>query len=166
MAPMHGMDDEDSFGERYAELLRPIRCEPQTRIAHPPSPRRSHNFRRRLSPCSLSATLSSFAPLTQTRLRHRATPSDLAQNWNIDVASELEDYMEDLEHIKISFDDGETELNFAEAAMLIQGSTCVYSRKVEFLYSLVLQTLMSNGLCTSCCAGYGTFIQRESFIAT
>ena len=49
--------------------------------------------------------------------------------------------MEDLEHIKISFDDGETEVNFAEAAMLIQGSTCVYSRKVEFLYSLVLQTL-------------------------
>ena len=39
---------------------------------------------------------------------------DLAQNWNIDVASELEDYMEELEDIKISFDDGETELNFAE----------------------------------------------------
>jgi hypothetical protein len=64
--------DEDSFGERYAELLRPIRCEPQTRIAHPTSPRRSNSFRRRLSPRSLSATLSSFAPLTQTRLRHRA----------------------------------------------------------------------------------------------
>ena len=27
------------------------------------------------------------------------------------------------------------------AAMLIQGSTCVYSRKVEFLYALVFQTL-------------------------
>eukprot|EP01044_Picomonas_judraskeda_P041861 COSAG03_NODE_21274_length_306_cov_1.086957_1_plen_48_part_10 len=26
---------------------------------------------------------------------------DLAQNWNIDVASELEDYMEELEDIKI-----------------------------------------------------------------
>ena len=39
---------------------------------------------------------------------------DLAQNWNIDVASELEDYMDELEDIKISFDGGETELNFAE----------------------------------------------------
>ena len=58
------MEGEESFGERYAELLRPIR--------------------------------------------------DLAKNWNIDVASELEDYMEELEDIKVSFDDGETELNFAE----------------------------------------------------
>ena len=41
---------------------------------------------------------------------------DLAKNWNIDVASELEDYMEELEDIKVSFDDGETELNFAEGA--------------------------------------------------
>jgi condensin-2 complex subunit H2 len=60
---MEGIEEE-SFGERYAELLRPIR--------------------------------------------------DLAQNWNIDVASELEDYMDELEDIKISFDEGETELNFAE----------------------------------------------------
>lgn len=83
--------EDESFGERYAELLRPIR--------------------------------------------------DLAQNWAIDVAAELEDYMEELELIKVSFDEGQTELNFAEAAMLIQGSTCVYSRKVEFLYVLVFQTL-------------------------
>lgn len=32
--------------------------------------------------------------------------------------------------ITISFDGGATKLNFAEAALLIQGSTCVYSRKV------------------------------------
>ena len=30
------------------------------------------------------------------------------------MASELEDYMDELEDIKISFDGGETELNFAE----------------------------------------------------
>ena len=30
------------------------------------------------------------------------------------MASELEDYMDELEDIKISFDEGETELNFAE----------------------------------------------------
>ena len=33
------------------------------------------------------------------------------------------------------------ELNFAEAALLIQGSTAVYSRKVEYLHSLVIQAL-------------------------
>lgn len=32
-------------------------------------------------------------------------------------------------------------MNFAEAALLIQGSACVYSRKVEYLYALVYQTL-------------------------
>jgi trimeric autotransporter adhesin len=28
-------------------------------------------------------------------------------------------------------------VNFAEAALLIQGSAAVYSRKVEYLYSLI-----------------------------
>ena len=46
-----------------------------------------------------------------------------------------------LETIKVSFDGGRTTLNFAEAALLIQGSAAVYSRKVEFLYSLIYQTL-------------------------
>lgn len=66
---------------------------------------------------------------------------DLASNWNIDVAKELEDYLEELEAITISFDGGTTNLNFAEAALLIQGSACVYSRKVEYLYTLIYQTL-------------------------
>jgi condensin-2 complex subunit H2 len=44
----------------------------------------------------------------------------LAQNWNIDVAKDLEDYLDELEHIQISFDGGKTSLNFAEAALLIQ----------------------------------------------
>jgi condensin-2 complex subunit H2 len=46
--------------------------------------------------------------------------SDMAINWQIDVANELEDYMEELENISISFDGGQTSLNFAEAALLIQ----------------------------------------------
>lgn len=66
---------------------------------------------------------------------------DLALNWNIDIAHELEDYLDDLEEITISFDEEDQNLNFAEAALLIQGSTCIYSRKVEFLYTLVFQTL-------------------------
>jgi len=32
-------------------------------------------------------------------------------------------------------------MNFTEAAMLIQGSTCVYGKKVDYLYSLVFQVL-------------------------
>ena len=44
------------------------------------------------------------------------------------MASELEDYMDELEDIKISFDEGETELNFAEGEIL----RC-WSRFVLFL---------------------------------
>ena len=32
-------------------------------------------------------------------------------------------------------------MNFAEAALLIQGSACIYRKKVEYLYALVYQTL-------------------------
>lgn len=66
---------------------------------------------------------------------------DLAANWSIDVASDLEEYLEELENIEITFDGGKTSLNFAEAALLIQGSACVYSRKVEYLYALIYQAL-------------------------
>jgi condensin-2 complex subunit H2 len=66
---------------------------------------------------------------------------DLALNWNVDIANDLEQYLNELELIEISFDGGATTLNFAEAALLIQGSTCVYSRKVEYLYQLVFKVL-------------------------
>lgn len=36
-----------------------------------------------------------------------------------------------LDKIVITFDGGITTMNFAEAAMLIQGSVCVYSKKVS-----------------------------------
>ena len=42
-----------------------------------------------------------------------------------------------IETITVSFDQGITALNFAEAALLIQGSACIYSKKVEYLYALV-----------------------------
>jgi condensin-2 complex subunit H2 len=65
---------------------------------------------------------------------------DLAANWDIDIAESLTNYLEDLDHLRISVD-GKSELNFAEAALLIQGSTAVYSKKVEYLYQLVVQSL-------------------------
>lgn len=36
-----------------------------------------------------------------------------------------------LDEMCITFDGGKTRLNFAEAALLIQGSTCIYSKKVK-----------------------------------
>lgn len=73
-----------------------------------------------------------------SRFAHLLKPiRDLATNWDIDVASALEDYMDDLEHLTIELGDeireavgdgahGEangalgTSVNFAEAALLIQ----------------------------------------------
>lgn len=48
------------------------------------------------------------------------SPRDLAQNWDVDIASSLEDYLEDLEEITITLDGGASKVNFAEAALLIQ----------------------------------------------
>lgn len=57
------------------------------------------------------------------RFQHLIPPiRDLAQNWSIDLASQLEDYLEEIEHIPISFNNGKTTINFVEAAFLIQVS--------------------------------------------
>ena len=80
------------------------------------------------------------------RFAHLLKPiRDLAENFNIDLATELEDYLEELEAITISFHDEETnskrQLNFAEAALLIRGSSLIYSKKVDYLYELVFKVL-------------------------
>lgn len=66
---------------------------------------------------------------------------DIAANWDIDIADSLTEYLEELDNLRISIDGGKSNLNFAEAALLIQGSTAVYSKKVEYLHQLVLQSL-------------------------
>ncbi|XP_072309678.1 condensin-2 complex subunit H2 [Eucyclogobius newberryi] len=79
---------------------------------------------------------------TESRFAHLLQPiRELAKNWDVDIALELNDYLEELDEMCITFDEGEIKLNFAEAALLIQGSACIYSRKVELLHSLVYQTL-------------------------
>lgn len=65
---------------------------------------------------------------------------DLAQNWDVDIAHTLEDYLDELDDIRLPVAN-QGNLNFAEAALLIQGSTSVYSRKVEHLHNLVFQAL-------------------------
>lgn len=66
---------------------------------------------------------------------------NLAANWDIDIADQLEAYLEEVESLQVSFDGGSTNLNFAEAALLIQSSTAIYSKKVEYLHQLVIQSL-------------------------
>ena len=46
-----------------------------------------------------------------------------------------------IDGLSITFDAGLTTTNFSEAALLIQGSACIYSKKVEYLYTLVYQVL-------------------------
>lgn len=65
---------------------------------------------------------------------------DLTETWDIDIAHLLEDYLDDLDQIRLSIH-GYENLNFAEAALVIQGSTSIYSKKVEYLHNLVLQAL-------------------------
>ncbi|VFQ61057.1 unnamed protein product [Cuscuta campestris] len=70
---------------------------------------------------------------------------DLESNWSVDLAKNLEDYLLKICSGEISGRDGASQnpVNFSEAALLLQGSAQVYSRKVEYLYSLVLHALES-----------------------
>ncbi|EER97300.1 condensin-2 complex subunit H2 [Sorghum bicolor] len=66
---------------------------------------------------------------------------DPESNWELDVAKSLEEYLLKICSGEVSGEDGAHSVNFAEAALLLQGSVQVYSRKVEYLYSLVLHVL-------------------------
>uniref|UniRef100_T1JP48 Condensin-2 complex subunit H2 n=1 Tax=Strigamia maritima TaxID=126957 RepID=T1JP48_STRMM len=91
---------------------------------------------------SATSVLSDSDKELETRFAHLLNPiRDLAKNWDVDIASLLEKYLNELEAVTITFDGGKTTMNFVQAAMLIQGSTSVYSRKVEFLYMLVQEML-------------------------
>ncbi|GHP08743.1 hypothetical protein PPROV_000748000 [Pycnococcus provasolii] len=97
-------------------------------------------------------------------LAFMAPIKDLAENWNIDIAHDLEDYLDQVAAMNFEFvvdendnpvmaldaknnEEEATEaenkkvMNFAQAAMVIQGSACVYSKKVEYLHGLVYATL-------------------------
>uniref|UniRef100_A0A0E0EC33 Condensin-2 complex subunit H2 n=1 Tax=Oryza meridionalis TaxID=40149 RepID=A0A0E0EC33_9ORYZ len=66
---------------------------------------------------------------------------DPESNWEVDVAKSLEEYLLRICSGEINGEDGAHSVNFAEAALLLQGSVQVYSRKVEYLYTLVLNAL-------------------------
>ncbi|KAK4755549.1 hypothetical protein SAY87_009306 [Trapa incisa] len=68
---------------------------------------------------------------------------DPESNWSVDLNRLLEEYLAKIcaGEIPSEEDDRRIRVNFAEAALLLQGSVQVYSRKVEYLYSLVLHAL-------------------------
>ncbi|XP_066400105.1 condensin-2 complex subunit H2-like isoform X1 [Miscanthus floridulus] len=66
---------------------------------------------------------------------------DPESNWEVDVAKSLEEYLLKICSGEVSGEDGPHSVNFAEAALLLQGSVQVYSKKVEYLYLLVLHAL-------------------------
>ncbi|KAF7824485.1 Condensin-2 complex subunit H2 [Senna tora] len=67
---------------------------------------------------------------------------DLESNWEVDLAKKLEEYLLKICSGEITGEEeGHISVNFAEAALLLQGSIQVYSRKVEYLYTLVLRAL-------------------------
>ena len=90
------------------------------------------------------------------KFKHLLEPiKNLAENWSVDIAVELEEYLEELEQISFEIpsvssssqqegEGGEAatgSFSFAKAALVIQGSTYVYSKKVEYLYALVLDAI-------------------------
>lgn len=80
-----------------------------------------------------------------TGIFHSVQPlRDLESNWAVDLAKNLSEYLLKICSGEITSDDHDVpqlSVNFAEAALLLQGSVQVYSRKVEYLYSLVLHAL-------------------------
>ncbi|TRY62046.1 hypothetical protein TCAL_11151 [Tigriopus californicus] len=66
---------------------------------------------------------------------------DLTENWQVPLSRYLEDYMEELSDLRINLEGGQAPVNFAQAALLLQGTASVYSKKVEFLWQNVLKML-------------------------
>ncbi|XP_046669796.1 condensin-2 complex subunit H2-like isoform X2 [Homalodisca vitripennis] len=63
---------------------------------------------------------------------------DLTRNWEFDLSLHLEEYMN---YIRQMYGDNIPDMNFAQAAVLVQNSANIYSKKVDFLFTTVLQLL-------------------------
>ncbi|RRT72519.1 hypothetical protein B296_00032043, partial [Ensete ventricosum] len=104
---------------------------------------RRWTFRLRLSKMSGRDDLVGSDESGGSRFHFLQPNRDLQSNWEVDLAKKLEEYLLKICSGEISSDqDHEVNpVNFAEAALLLQGSIQVYSRKVEYLHSLVLHAL-------------------------
>ncbi|KAK6111823.1 hypothetical protein QQG55_45165 [Brugia pahangi] len=67
---------------------------------------------------------------------------DLQKNWDIDISHLLEEFVERIRELSDHSEQEDEEIgggdkfNFAEAAILIQGSTMIYGKKVEYVHGL------------------------------
>ena len=80
----------------------------------------------------------------ESALQHLQPIRDLSRNWDVDIASCLEDVLKDLASSETATAVDRTSTstsNFSQAAILLQNAGFVYSRKVEYLYNLVLLTI-------------------------
>ena len=67
---------------------------------------------------------------------------DLTTNWEVPLSRYLEDYIGELHELQINLDGRPgARVNFTEAALILQGTASVYSKKVEFLWQNVLKML-------------------------
>ena len=64
---------------------------------------------------------------------------DLTVNWEVPLARYLEEYIEGLDISNLA--SSNHKVNFVEAALLLQGTASVYSKKVEFLWQNTLKML-------------------------
>ncbi|KAI6230156.1 Protein FMC1-like protein [Aphelenchoides fujianensis] len=78
------------------------------------------------------------------RYQHLLQPlRDVEKNWDGNIREYLNDYLDklkgDRERQTVGEDGDEIKFNFSEAAMLLQGSLYIYSRKVDTLHSAVAE---------------------------
>jgi hypothetical protein len=64
----------------------------------------------------------------------------LENNWSVDIAGELAEYIDELSNMHFEVD-GIPDLDFSEAALVVYHSSCTYSKKVEHLYKLAMAAL-------------------------
>ncbi|XP_068083154.1 condensin-2 complex subunit H2 [Anabrus simplex] len=68
---------------------------------------------------------------------------DPAKNWEVDLAAHLETFLKELYRLTTESPNGDYKINFVEAAVLIQRSAGIYSKKVEYLWDALMDVLNS-----------------------
>lgn len=80
--------------------------------------------------------------LKENRFAYLLQPiRDLAANWDIDIAAELGEYLSELDGVSFALEAGGPALNFAEAALLIQGACNAHRRLLRTLQTSNLHRL-------------------------
>lgn len=96
------------------------------------------------------------AELKENRFAYLLQPiRDLAANWDIDIAAELGEYLHELDGITFAIQEGGPALNFAEAALLIQGTWDIPA----------LPAGLVTAMCPQHCCPHACLLRRSSVLA-